>query len=88
MARDCLLSSFLLSQFDNAPGVFLLLSHLEPTEEQTPSLPGSPGALHLSPEPNSLSVLPLCLTSRVIFSLHLIAGLEKRKNNRKVLLLS
>lgn len=36
MARDCLLSSFLLSQFDNARGVLLLLSHLEPTEEQTP----------------------------------------------------
>lgn len=36
MARDCLLSSFLLSHFDDAPGMLLLLSHLEPAEEQTP----------------------------------------------------
>lgn len=44
MARDCLLSSFLLSQFDDAPGALLLLSHLEPTGEQTPhySFPPAP----------------------------------------------
>lgn len=33
IARDCLLSSFLMSQIDDAPGVLLLLSHLEQTEE-------------------------------------------------------
>lgn len=36
MAIACALSSFLLSQFDDAPGVLFLLSHLEPTEEPAP----------------------------------------------------
>ncbi len=97
MARDCLLSSFLLSQFDDAPGVLLLLSHLEPTEEQTPhsSFPRSP-PFSLTPFLILLSLLlptffrhlparSPWLPSFPVFRLPPFS--VKKKTNRKVLLL-